>query len=129
MSYMNRDWTLQTQFCHVRTHSQNLKISDNTRCLPARCGSLNYGCDRPLCKQFNVVHITHQMIFKVNVCPPLIALIGSVNICTHDSGAIVKTLEVAEVPVHCVKFIACRNWFFAGLDDVQLWVLNYNTNI
>ena len=60
---------------------------------------------------------------------PLIALIDSVNIYTHDSGAIVRTLEVAEVPVCCVKFIAHQNWFVAGLDDVQLWVLNHNTNI
>jgi coatomer subunit beta' len=60
---------------------------------------------------------------------PLIALIGSVNIYTHDSGAIVKTLEVAEVTVCCVKFIAHKNWFVAGSDDVQLQVLNYNTNI
>ena len=52
------DWTLQTQFHHVRTPSQNLKISNNTRCLLARHGSLNYECNQPLCKQFNVIHIT-----------------------------------------------------------------------
>ena len=41
---------------------------------------------------------------------------------------LVKTLEVSTVPVRCVRFIACNNWFVAGLDDFQLRVFNYNTH-
>ncbi|KNZ72668.1 Coatomer subunit beta', partial [Termitomyces sp. J132] len=52
---------------------------------------------------------------------------GSVNIYNHETGVIVKTFEVAEVPVRCVKFIARKNWFVAGSDDFQLRVFNYNT--
>ncbi|KAI0076912.1 coatomer beta [Panus rudis PR-1116 ss-1] len=53
---------------------------------------------------------------------------GTVNIYNHDTGALVKTFEVAEVPVRCVRFIARKNWFIAGSDDFQLRVFNYNTH-
>ncbi|TFK63457.1 coatomer protein [Pluteus cervinus] len=53
---------------------------------------------------------------------------GTVNIYNHETGAIVKTFEVAECPVRCVKFIARKNWFVAGSDDFQLRVFNYNTH-
>ena len=53
---------------------------------------------------------------------------GSVNVYNHETGAIVKTFEVAEVPVRCIKFIARKNWFVAGSDDFQLRVFNYNTH-
>ncbi|KAF8886974.1 coatomer protein [Infundibulicybe gibba] len=53
---------------------------------------------------------------------------GTVNIYNHETGAIVKTFEVSEVPVRCVKFIARKNWFVAGSDDFQLRVFNYNTH-
>lgn len=39
-----------------------------------------------------------------------------------------KTFEVSEVPVRCVKFITRKNWFVAGSDDFQLRVFNYNTH-
>jgi coatomer subunit beta' len=53
---------------------------------------------------------------------------GSVNIYHVDTGALVKTFEVAEVPVRCVRFIPRKNWFVAGSDDFQLRVFNYNTH-
>jgi len=53
---------------------------------------------------------------------------GSVNIYNHETGAIIKTFEVAECPVRCVKFIARKNWFVAGSDDLHLRVFNYNTH-
>ena len=53
---------------------------------------------------------------------------GTVSIYNHDTGAVVKTFEVAEVPVRCVKFVARKNWFVAGSDDFQLRVFNYNTH-
>ncbi|KIJ57284.1 hypothetical protein M422DRAFT_57615 [Sphaerobolus stellatus SS14] len=53
---------------------------------------------------------------------------GSVIIYNHETGAVVKTFEVAEVPVRCVRFIPRKNWFVAGSDDFQLRVFNYNTH-
>jgi coatomer subunit beta' len=51
-----------------------------------------------------------------------------VNIYNHNTSAIVKTFEVAQVPVRCVRFIARKNWFVSGSDDFQLRVFNYNTH-
>lgn len=53
---------------------------------------------------------------------------GSVNLYHSETGALLKTFEVAEVPVRCVKFIARKNWFVAGSDDFQLRAFNYNTH-
>ncbi|KAF5334211.1 hypothetical protein D9611_014328 [Ephemerocybe angulata] len=53
---------------------------------------------------------------------------GSVNIYNHNTGALVRSFEVAEVPVRCAKFIPRKNWFVAGSDDYQLRVFNYNTH-
>ena len=53
---------------------------------------------------------------------------GTINIYNHDTGTLVKTLEVSTVPVRCVRFIAHNNWFVAGSDDFQLRVFNYNTH-
>ena len=50
------------------------------------------------------------------------------NIYNHDTGALIKTFEVAEVPVRCVRFIPRKNWFVAGSDDFQLRIFNYNTH-
>ncbi|EPQ58853.1 coatomer protein [Gloeophyllum trabeum ATCC 11539] len=53
---------------------------------------------------------------------------GSVNIYNHETGALVRTFEVAEVPVRCVRFIPRKNWFVAGCDDFHVRVFNYNTH-
>ncbi|KAF8165977.1 coatomer protein [Crassisporium funariophilum] len=53
---------------------------------------------------------------------------GTVNIYNHETGALIKSFEVAEVPVRCVKFIPRKNWLIAGADDFQLRVFNYNTH-
>lgn len=53
---------------------------------------------------------------------------GSVNIYNHHTGAVVKTFEVAQVPVRCCRFIARKNWFVTGSDDFHLRVWNYNTH-
>ena len=50
------------------------------------------------------------------------------NIYNHETGALIKTFEVSEVPARCVKFIARKNWFVVGSDDFQLRVFNYNTH-
>ncbi|KDQ63948.1 hypothetical protein JAAARDRAFT_27621 [Jaapia argillacea MUCL 33604] len=53
---------------------------------------------------------------------------GTVNIYNHETGALVKTFEVSEVPVRCLRFIPRKNWFVAGSDDFQIRVFNYNTH-
>lgn len=52
---------------------------------------------------------------------------GTVMLWNYETGAEVKTFEVADVPVRCVKFIARKNWFLAGSDDFFLRCYNYNT--
>ncbi|CAE6422374.1 unnamed protein product [Rhizoctonia solani] len=53
---------------------------------------------------------------------------GQVNIYNTETSALIKTFEVAEVPVRCVRFITRKSWFVAGSDDFQLRVFNYNTH-
>lgn len=53
---------------------------------------------------------------------------GSVNIWNYETGSLVKTFEVSEVPVRCVRFIARNNWFVAGSDDFHVRCFNYNTH-
>ncbi|KDN46808.1 putative SEC27-coatomer complex beta subunit [Tilletiaria anomala UBC 951] len=53
---------------------------------------------------------------------------GSVQIYNYTTGALVKTFEVAQVPVRAVRFVARKNWFIAGSDDFQLRCYNYNTS-
>ncbi|KAM0745592.1 Coatomer, beta' subunit [Meredithblackwellia eburnea MCA 4105] len=52
---------------------------------------------------------------------------GNVTITHVETGSVIKTFEVTEVPVRCVRFIARRNWFVCGSDDFHLRVFNYNT--
>ncbi|WFD32317.1 Coatomer subunit beta' [Malassezia sp. CBS 17886] len=53
---------------------------------------------------------------------------GSVVIWNYATGSAVKTFEVTDVPVRCVRFIARKNWFVAGSDDFFLRCYNYNTH-
>ncbi|KAG9123395.1 hypothetical protein FRC07_015001, partial [Ceratobasidium sp. 392] len=53
---------------------------------------------------------------------------GTVNIYNTETGALIKTFEVAEVPVRCVRFVTRKSWFVAGSDDFQLRAFNYNTH-
>lgn len=46
---------------------------------------------------------------------------GTANIYNHETGALIKTFEVLEVPARYVNFVV-------GLDDFQLRVFNYNTH-
>lgn len=50
------------------------------------------------------------------------------HIYHRDSGALLKSFEVSEVPVRCARFVPRKNWFVAGSDDFQLRVFNYNTH-
>ena len=42
--------------------------------------------------------------------------------------AIVRTIEVSDVPVRAGRFIARKNWIVVGSDDYQIRVFNYNTS-
>lgn len=53
---------------------------------------------------------------------------GQVHIYHTETGALLKTFEVSDVPVLCIRFIPRKNWFVAGSDDFQLRVFNYNTH-
>jgi coatomer subunit beta' len=41
---------------------------------------------------------------------------------------LLKTFEVAELPVRTAKFVARKSWLVTGSDDMQLRVFNYNTH-
>ncbi|KAL1920473.1 uncharacterized protein VTP21DRAFT_850 [Calcarisporiella thermophila] len=53
---------------------------------------------------------------------------GKVHIWNHETQNLVKTFEVADVPVRAGRFIARKNWFIVGSDDMQIRVFNYNTH-
>ncbi|KAG2189488.1 hypothetical protein INT44_004630 [Umbelopsis vinacea] len=53
---------------------------------------------------------------------------GKVLIWNYETQALVKTFEVADVPVRAAKFIARKNWIVTGSDDSQIRVFNYNTH-
>jgi coatomer subunit beta' len=52
---------------------------------------------------------------------------GNVMIWDYESGSLVKSFELSELPVRCAKFIARKQWFIAASDDMRLRVYNYNT--
>ncbi|CAN6654675.1 coatomer subunit beta' [Trichomonascus vanleenenianus] len=52
---------------------------------------------------------------------------GRVQLVNYESGAIVKSIEVSDVPVRAGRFIARKNWIVLGSDDFQIRVYNYNT--
>ncbi len=52
---------------------------------------------------------------------------GNVMIWDYESGSLVKSFEISELPVRCAKFIARKQWFLAASDDMRLRVFNYNT--
>lgn len=52
---------------------------------------------------------------------------GQVKIWNYETGTDVKTFEVTDVPVRCVRYIARKNWFVSGSDDFQLRVYNIST--
>jgi len=51
---------------------------------------------------------------------------GQVHIYHTESGALLKTFEVSDVPIRCIKLTPRKNWFVAGSDDFQLRVFDYN---
>lgn len=53
---------------------------------------------------------------------------GSVHLWNYDTGVLLNTFEVSQVPVRCVRFVSRNNWFLAGSDDFHLRCFNYNTH-
>jgi len=53
---------------------------------------------------------------------------GHVYIWNYNTGLTVRTFEVAENPIRCVKFVARKKWIIAGADDMIIRVYNYNTH-
>jgi coatomer subunit beta' len=52
---------------------------------------------------------------------------GNVMIWDYESGGMLKSFEVSELPVRCAKFVARKQWFLAASDDMRVRVFNYNT--
>ncbi len=52
---------------------------------------------------------------------------GSVHIWNYVDQTLVKSFEVTDLPVRTSKFIARKQWFAAGSDDMMVRVFNYNT--
>lgn len=52
---------------------------------------------------------------------------GQVKIWNYETQQDLKTFEVTDVPVRCVRYIARKNWFVSGSDDFQLRVFNLST--
>ncbi|WWD16221.1 hypothetical protein CI109_100647 [Kwoniella shandongensis] len=52
---------------------------------------------------------------------------GQVKIWNYETQTDLKTFEISDVPVRCVRYIARKNWFVSGSDDFQLRVYNIST--
>ncbi|EFW99561.1 copi vesicle coat subunit [Grosmannia clavigera kw1407] len=53
---------------------------------------------------------------------------GQCHIWNYETGQIVKTFELTDVPVRAGRFISRKNWIVCGSDDFQMRVYNYNTS-
>ena len=52
---------------------------------------------------------------------------GKIEIWSYATNALVKSIQVTEMPVRTGKFIPRKNWIVVGSDDFQIRVYNYNT--
>jgi len=52
---------------------------------------------------------------------------GNVMIWDYESGSLVKSFEISELPVRCAKFVSRKQWFVAASDDMRFRIFNYNT--
>ena len=53
---------------------------------------------------------------------------GKLQLFATSSMALARTIECAEVPVRCARFVASKQWAVAGSDDMAIRVFNYNTS-
>ena len=52
---------------------------------------------------------------------------GTVMIWDYTTQALVRQMEVSNLPIRCARFVLRRQWVIAGCDDMTVKVLNYNT--
>ena len=52
---------------------------------------------------------------------------GTVMIWDYQTQALVRQMEVSNLPIRCAKFLVRRQWILVGCDDMTIKVLNYNT--
>jgi coatomer subunit beta' len=52
---------------------------------------------------------------------------GTVMIWDYNTQALVRQMEVSNLPIRCCKFVLRRQWIIAGCDDMTVKILNYNT--
>lgn len=52
---------------------------------------------------------------------------GQVTLWNYDTQSLVKSFEITDLPVRCVKFIVRLQSFACGSDDMLVRVYNYNT--
>ncbi|ORX33386.1 coatomer WD associated region-domain-containing protein [Kockovaella imperatae] len=69
-----------------------------------------------------------QRVFRVSRSKLMVAISnGQVKIWNYETQTDLKTFEISDVPVRCVRYIARKNWFVTGSDDFQLRVYNVST--
>ena len=52
---------------------------------------------------------------------------GNVHVWNYESQTLVKSFEIADLPVRCAKFVVRKSWVVTGSDDIIMRVFNYNT--
>ena len=52
---------------------------------------------------------------------------GTVMIWDYQTQALVRQMEVSNLPIRCAKFVVRRQWIIVGCDDMSVKILNYNT--
>eukprot|EP00672_Neobodo_designis_P024561 CAMPEP_0174835364 /NCGR_PEP_ID=MMETSP1114-20130205/5368_1 /TAXON_ID=312471 /ORGANISM="Neobodo designis, Strain CCAP 1951/1" /LENGTH=984 /DNA_ID=CAMNT_0016069311 /DNA_START=17 /DNA_END=2971 /DNA_ORIENTATION=- len=52
---------------------------------------------------------------------------GQVTLWNYESQTLLKSFDICDLPVRCVKFITRLQSFVCGSDDMQVRVYNYNT--
>lgn len=52
---------------------------------------------------------------------------GYVIIRNWETNALVKQIEVGDLPVRCAKFIPRKQWIVTGSDEMDIRCFNYNT--
>lgn len=52
---------------------------------------------------------------------------GQVTLWNYDTKTMVKSFEIVDLPVRCVKFITRLQSFACGADDMNVRIFNYNT--
>mmetsp|Transcript_16919 Transcript_16919/g.39072 ORF Transcript_16919/g.39072 Transcript_16919/m.39072 type:complete len:1001 (-) Transcript_16919:47-3049(-) len=52
---------------------------------------------------------------------------GKVILWDYDSGSMIKSFDICDLPVRSAKFVARKQWFVTASDDMHIRVFNYNT--